>query len=560
MTAGDAGEELLGRVSLPRAVAAALASEEVSQAFGLMGAGTIALVHHMQTDHSVGYHATRHESAAVGAADGYYRATGRPGVCLVTWGPGLTNATTSLITALRGHSAMVLVAGDTSTADPADFPFAAGTQGLDQPTFLRMLGILSITVSPETVAEDVAEAFFRARADERPVALLLPIQHLQTQVEWAGPVDRPQHARSFATEPEFVDQAAEVLARAERPVVLAGRGATSLRAEQALIRLADRLGAVLVTSLRGAGLFEGHPSHLGIAGGFTPQSALDLLDKADVVFAVGAGLNSFTTRQGALFPEATLIHCDVDVSAIGRQRSADIAIVGDAADVTDSLLALIGPGETSLNYRQEAAAVRESGLVPRFSFTDASALGALDPRALCKRLNDVLPTERAIVTDPAGMCEFPVEYVTVHHPDQMLWMMDFGAVGSALGTGIGAAVGRPERLTVVFIGDGGLLMNLGDLDTAVRSNLPILVVCMNDRAYGSERYHMRDWNLPEDNAFFETPDLAAVAASLGCSARTVRSLEELDGLPGWLEAVEGPLFLNCLLTQELVRAPLRDHV
>jgi acetolactate synthase-1/2/3 large subunit len=146
-------------------------------------------------------------------------------------------------------------------------------------------------------------------------------------------------------------------------------------------------------------------------------------------------------------------------------------------------------------------------------------------------------------------------------PTSLLWMNDFGTVGSGLGTSIGAALAAPERVTLLFEGDGGLMMTLGELDFAVRTKARMVIACMNDRAYGSELIHMRDWGLPlHDSARFATPDLAAVARSIGCEAHSIRSLEQIDALAPRLRDPQGPIFLDCLLTQEPMSAPTRKHI
>lgn len=546
---------------VPEAMAEAMAAEKVEQAFGLMGAGIISLVQSLTRVHGVCYHSTRHESVAVAAADGYNRATGRPGVCMVTWGPGLTNTATSLLTAKRARSGVVLVAGDATTASVRKHPFAAGTQGLNQPAFLAALGVPSVRVSPTTVAADVAWAFGLARTQREPVALLLPMEYLFSDIDWDGPSPW-EPANSLGVQPNatVIAEAAGVLARAQRPAIIAGIGASRAGAETAIEELADEVGAVLLTSLRGKGMFAGHDRHLGIAGGFSPPEVVQALSQADVVAVFGAGLNGFTTRQGALLRSATILHCDSDPGAIGRHLEVDLPIVGDArvaAELIRDCIAEKDSGDGRGQSRGRPENTMQS--VPRFDYEDISTRGAIDPRALCERLDQILPADRALVSDTGAMCEFPVEYFSVKSPDAMLWMVDFGAVGNGLGAGIGAAAGRPDRLTVVFVGDGGLMMTLGDLDTAVRSNLPLLVVCMNDRAYKSEAYHMREWGLPEDEAFLPTPDLAQVARSIGCTALRVEALADLDALPSLLDGLAGPLFLDCLLTQELLPAPLRLH-
>jgi acetolactate synthase-1/2/3 large subunit len=145
-------------------------------------------------------------------------------------------------------------------------------------------------------------------------------------------------------------------------------------------------------------------------------------------------------------------------------------------------------------------------------------------------------------------------------PQSLLWMFDFGAVGSGLGAAAGAAVAQPDRTTVLFIGDGGLLMTLGDLDTVARERIPLLVVCLNDRAFGAEVMHMQAIGVPVEPARFPTPDLAEVARSVGWEAATVNELDDFDRLADRIANVDRPTFLNCLIYENPVESPLRPHV
>jgi acetolactate synthase-1/2/3 large subunit len=546
----------------PAVVARAIAAEGLTDVFGLMGAGTIQLTHHL-SEEGVTTHAARHEAGAVGAADGYARVSHDVGVCTITWGPALTNALTALTTARRGQTPLVLVVGDSSTMSPQRSPVAAETQAIDQARVLAAFDIPVVRARPDNAAADVAHAFAQARRLSRPIALLLPMEYLDRPA-WTASVDERPEASQFAPAPRAVDDnellaAARMLSESQRPVILAGRGAAQAEAGDALARLADRSGALLATSLRGVGLFKDHPYNAGVAGGFSAPLVAHLLGRADCVVAFGASLNRFTMKLGQLFPDATIVQCDVDPSALHAYYAADVTVCGDALQVAEALLEKLGEGVGSDGFR---AMADEAGLCQdalRFDFPDVSKPGALDPRALCRRLDTLLPRERTVVTDGGQFCEYPVESMSFDEPDSLLWMVDFGAVGCGLGAAIGAAIGRPDRTTVLFIGDGGFFMTMGDLDLAIRDRVPLLIVCMNDRAYGSELHHMREMGVPTDAAFFETPELDAVARAMGADAQRVTTVKQLEALAPSFESLDGPLLLDCILTQDILPAPMREH-
>ena len=545
--------------SFPAALAAAIAAEEVEHVFGLMGAGTIQLTHHLVSDYGVTYHAVRHEAAAVGAADGYARTGAGVGVALVSSGPGFSNGLTALYTAKRGASPLVLLAPDSDLTPPDRHPFAGGAQKLDESLIATVLDALIVSCDPRTVFADVAAAFRAARERQTPVVLLYPFEANHVSAAASGTVGRA--ARPAAIEPRQteLEEAAQIISEADRPLVLAGLGAARAGAGESLIRLADRCGALLATSLRGAGLFAGHPYHLGICGGFATEPIADLIAESDCVLAVGASLNGFTTRRGELMAGKRIVHCDVDSSAFFRYERPAVALFGDAKVVADKLHDLVKARPDSA-YRAAAAAaglVSPSLLHP---FEDVSEPGKLDPRAICQRIDELIPESRTVVADANSASEFPVEHVRILTPESLLWMFDFGALGSGLGAALGAAVARPERTTVLFTGDGGLFMTLGDLDTFVRGRLPILVVCLNDRAYGAEIAVMRAMKIDEHLARFETPDLAAIARTIGWEAGTITELDDFDQYASLIANLDRPLFLNCLITENPVHSPLRPHV
>jgi thiamine pyrophosphate-dependent acetolactate synthase large subunit-like protein len=253
------------------------------------------------------------------------------------------------------------------------------------------------------------------------------------------------------------------------------------------------------------------------------------------------------------------VQIDADPTTFHRFYPADVVVCGDARGLAEAMLERLEGHSASTALRDRADAVSLGPSSLRFDIPDSSRPGALDPRAVCRRLDALLPSGRTVVVDTGQLCEYPVESMTFRSPDSLLWMMDFGAVGSGLGPAIGATIGRPDRLTVLFVGDGGLFMTLGDLDLAVRDKVPLLVVCMNDRAYGSEMYHMIEMGLPVDAAFFETPPLDAVARALGAEAERITALDQLDDLADRIGSLSGPLFLDCILTQDPIPTPLRAH-
>jgi thiamine pyrophosphate-dependent acetolactate synthase large subunit-like protein len=340
-----------------------------------------------------------------------------------------------------------------------------------------------------------------------------------------------------------VREAAELLANAERPVVLGGRGAVIADAGPAAAALAARCGALLATSAPAKGLFAGDPYDLGIAGGFASPLAAELLAQADVVLALGARLNPWTTQHGRLFgPETTVIKVDADAAALGAHRPADLALVGDAALAARAIAERLRPrsGWRSGGLAQMIATERWRD-VP---FADEPAEGTVDPRAVSIELNRLLPADRAVACDSGAFLGWPGFYLDV--PDARSWAFTngFQAVGLGLSTAIGVAVAHPHRLTVAAVGDGGLFMALPELETAARLGLRLLVMVYDDAAYGAEVHHFGPDGHDLETVRFPDADIAALARAAGASAITVRALPDLAPVGDWLRDGSGPLVVD----------------
>jgi len=535
-------------LNFPQAVSQVLVAEGTTDLFGLMGSGNMRVIYCMEHDFGARYHAARHEAGSIAAADGYARATGRVGVCTVTQGPGLTNALTPLITARKANTPMVLLTGDSSEINKPGDPFAR-VQSVSWKAFFETADVPAIRPTPETVVADVRTAFARARRESRPIAIVMPYEFDVAEVIWQDlpPAEEPAPA---VPDPTAIDAAARKLRAAARPLLLAGRGAVRAGAGDALRALADELGAVVGTSLPGSGYFRGHPGDLGLVGGFARPSVQAAVNACDCVLAIGVGLNGFTTDKRSLMSDADVIHVDRDAAAFGRHRPVGSTLVGEARLVAEALLERVRAlGGAPSSARTEPVIAKALARPRSDPFEDESQKGDLDPRALIRRLDELLPLNRAGVSDGGRFSSFVVRRMFPESPDALLYMQEFGSVGGGLGAAIGAAVGRPERLTVLFLGDSGLLMTLGDLDTAIRERIPLLVVCMNNQALGSEITLLNNAGLDIRDAYMDTPDFSLVAKAMGADGLLIETLDQLDVLPERIKALSGPLVLDCRVTR-----------
>jgi len=529
--------ETTADVELPafEAVAATLARLGADTAFGVLGSGNFRLAERLTSRHGLSYHWARHETAAVTMADAWARVTGRVGLCTVHQGPGLTNAMTGLAEAAKARTPLLVVAGEVATTA------VAVNQRIDQDRLARAAGAQAERViRGRTAVRDTLRAWRRALAQRTPVVLSFPVDVQdepcpapgdEVAIELPAPAEPPASA---------IADVAELVERAQRPLVLAGRGAVLAGARRPLEDLAARIGALLATSAPAHGLFAGNPWSLGISGGFASPLAQELLPRADLVLAFGASLNHWTTRRGELIgAHARVVQCDSDPAA---HRPDAVALLGDASAAASALAA-------ELERRGVQAAARRWDLDalgdPGWRIADASGPGAVDPRALLIRLDAKLPAQRTLATDAGHFQGFPPMHLRVPDAQGFVMTQAFQSVGLGVATGIGAAVARPDRPAVAVVGDGGLMMSLGELDSAAAHTL--LVVVLDDGAYGAEVHHFGPMGEPTALVEFGERDFAAVARALGIPAQTVRSLPDLDAQPfdEWARAPRGPFLLDC---------------
>ena len=474
-------------------------------------------------------------------ADGYARASGRVGVVSVHQGPGLTNTMTGLAEAAKSRTPVLVLAGET--------PAAALTSNfrIDQHDLVESVGAIADRVhSPKTAADDAMRAYQRAITERRPVVLMLPID-IQPQPAVQTEPSRPPLPPLRAPEPGagVVREAVELIAAARRPAIIAGRGAVLADAGPALEALGATIGAILATSAPANGLFAGLPFAVGISGGFASPFAASLLPQADLVLVVGASVNHWTTKHGALInPAAKVIQIDLEPRAIGRNRPTDLAILADAKTAATALQAALAGYENEGFRTPELAAQIAAGAWRHEAYEDASTEAWIDPRTMTIALNGLLPANRAVAVDSGHFLGYPSMYLDV--PDARAWVFPngFQAVGLGLGNAIGAAIAEPDRPTIAAIGDGGAFMALAELETAARLKLTLLVVIYDDAAYGAEVHHFGPMGHDVSLVRFPDADLAAIARAAGAKAATVRRTDDLAVVEEWLLNPHGPLVLD----------------
>jgi len=543
------------------AMARALTALGADTIFGVVGSGNFHLTNALIA-HGARYVAARHECGAASMADAWARLAGRPGLLSLHQGPGITNALTGITEAAKSRTPLVVLAADVSAGavtsnfriDVAAIAAATGAT----PARLHSTGF---------AVDDAVRAYRMARDERRTVVLALPLDVQAGECTWPGePDERPAAPLAPAAGP--ARQLATLLAGAARPVFLAGRGARNASARAALERLADGCGALLATSAAAKGLFRGSPWDLDVSGGFASPLAAELIADADVLVAWGCSLNMWTTRHGTLVsPGTTVVQVDRESGAIGRHRPVQLGVVGDVGLTADAVAQLLevepreplsagqadpadlpGTGYRSAALRDRLAAGVRWRDVP---IDDTSDGDRIDPRSLTIALDDLLPAERIVAVDSGNFMGYPSMFLSVPDQDGFCFTQAYQSVGLGLASAIGSAIARPDRLTVAALGDGGALMGISELETAVRLALPMVIVVYDDQAYGAEVHHFGPDGYPLDTVRFPPADLAAIARGFGCDAVTVRSAADLEPVRTWLqERPPRPILIDARVTSD----------
>lgn len=513
-------------MTVAEAIAEAFAAEGVDAAFVLMGDGNMHFVPHLLRRGAEIY-SVRHENMGVAMADGYYRATGKIGVCSITNGPGLTQIGTCLMIAQRRGSSVVVMAGDSSRV-----PAYGGLQEMNQRAFIEASGGMFQPVRlPETVAKDVRSAFSLARNTPGPVVLNVP-QDIQRETVPAGwhyePSTSLTPAHSHPIPPAHdIEKIAELLVKSNRPVILAGRGAADPLTVSEIERLAEYMGALLATTLPAKGLFAGNPYDIGITGGYTSIIGAGLLANADLVISVGASLSHYSTKGDTSFPDAIIVHVNKDPHVlVAQQRGPDALLVGDAAPTIRALAeTLEGRGHASTGYRTSEVAeqlARDPRVVElELQPVDVEA-DTVDPRTLLLEMDEVLPDDCIIVFCGAHSGSFVPRFLAGTRSRQFVQIAELGSIGQVMSAAIGMGLAQTGKLVVAFEGDGAAMMNIQELDTAARHHSHVLIVVLNDDASGTELHRLSADPDAYELAQIPCPNFTDLAQALGVAASAAR--------------------------------------
>jgi sulfoacetaldehyde acetyltransferase len=479
---------------------------------------------------------TVHEQGAAHMADGYYRATGRHGVCIGQNGPGITNFVTAIAAAYWAHSAVVAVTPEAGSMSVG----LGGFQETDQlPIFSKITKYQAHVNNPARMAELTGRALDRAILEMGPTQLNIPRDYFYGEVECDIP--QPIRVERGAGGQASLDAAADLLANARFPVIIAGGGVVAANGVADCVALAEALEAPVCNSyLHNDSFPASHRLACGPLGYHGSKAAMKVLAKADVVLAIGSRLGPFGVLPQYGFDywpaNAALIQIDADAKVLGLVKKTSVTVNGDAAEAARALRARLTqrPLAGAANRDERLGVVRDEKaawakeLAAWNHETDAWSLEIarnspyMHPRQMLRELAKAMPEDAIVSTDIGNICQIANSYLQFDRPRSMFGAMMFGNCGYAFPTMIGCKAGAPDRTAIAYVGDGAWTMSFGEIMTCVREKIPVTAVVFNNQQWGAEKKNHVDFYA---NRFLgvelENPSFAAVARAMGAEGIVV---------------------------------------
>jgi acetolactate synthase-1/2/3 large subunit len=528
-----------------QALIKALEMEGVEVMFGLPG-GAILPVYDPIIDSPIRHILVRHEQGAGHMAEGFAHATGKPGVCMVTSGPAATNVVTPLCDAYMDSIPMVCITGQV--------PFSAiGTDAFQE---CDTVGITrSVTKHNELITEAqdiplmVRQAFHLATTG-RPGPVLLDVpkdivdpKNPRSTLEWYWPTDDevaaslPGYRPTTKGHPKMIRQAAELILRAERPVIYAGGGILKARAAEALRELAELCDIHVVTTLMARGAFpDDHPLALGMPGMHGNYTSVTSMQRSDLLIALGSRFDDRVTgKVDGFAPDAKIIHVDIDPAELGKVRRPDVPIVGDCRLVIEELVSAVRDLTAGGVAFPDRTAWKQtiSGWQETFPLTyEQSEPGeALKPQFVLERLRDSTPDDTIVASGVGQHQMWTSQYWKFNHPYTWVNSGGLGTMGFSVPAAIGAKVGRPDRMVWAVDGDGCFQMTAQELVTAASERIPVKVAILNNAYLGMVRQWQEmfyDERYSEVYLSPDLPDYKLWAEAMGCVGMRVESPDDVD--------------------------------
>jgi sulfoacetaldehyde acetyltransferase len=527
------------RMTPSEAFVETLVAQGVTEVFGIVGSAYMDALDLFPAA-GIRFVPTVHEQGAAHMADGYARVTGRHGVCIGQNGPGITNFVTGIAAAYWAHSPVVAITPETGSLTIG----LGGFQETEQlPIFSKITKFQAHINNPARMAELSSRAFDRAVLEMGPVQINIPRDYFYGEIDCE--VAQPIRVERGAGGARDLDAAAELLAQARFPVIISGGGVILSEGVQACVQLAETLGAPVVNSyLHNDSFPANHALACGPLGYHGSKAAMKIINKADVVLALGSRLGPFGTLPQYDFDywpkNAKLIQIDADPKVLGLVKKTAVAVCGDAREAAEALIERLKNRKTAADRQAIAKTVKDEKQAWRdelaswdhekdsWSLEVAKDSKYMHPRQMLRELEKAMPADAMVSTDIGNICQIANSYLKFERPRSMFGAMMFGNCGYAFPVMIGCKVGAPNRTAIAYVGDGAWGMSFGEILTCVREKIPVTAVVFNNEQWGAEKKNHVDFY---SNRFLgvnlENPSFAAIARAMGAEGIRVDKVSDV---------------------------------
>jgi len=534
-------------------VVQSLIEEGVDQIFGYPGGSVLDIYDalHEKTD-NIKHVLVRHEQAATHMADGYARATGKPGVVLVCSGPGATNTVTGIATAYMDSIPMIVISGNVATNLIGNDAFQeCDIVGVSRPIVKHSF----LVKKAEDIPETIKKAFYIASTGRPgPVVIDLPKDVMNPQIKL--PYQYPETVKMRSYNPTTsghkgqIKKALKSLLEAKKPVLYVGGGASIAGADQQVSQLAEKLNLPVVSTLMGLGVFPGtHKNALGMLGMHGVYEANMAMHNADLIFGIGVRFDDRTTNNLEKYcPNAKIMHIDIDPSSISKNVKVDLPIVGSADQVLETMLQLLNEQESS-NDQQAIAQWWDDIQVwrDRQCLSYETSNERIKPQQVIEMLHKLTNGDAYVASDVGQHQMFAALYYPFNKPRRWINSGGLGTMGFGLPAGMGVKFAMPQEEVVVITGDGSIQMNIQELSTALQYDIPVKIINLNNRFLGMvKQWQDIIYQGRHSNSYMSSvPDFAAIAEAYGHVGIRINTPDELEaGLQKALDLKDRLVFVD----------------
>lgn len=540
----------------------------IKDVFGLPGGAIMPFYDELMASTAIRHILVRHEQGAGHAAEGYASSSGNVGVCIATSGPGATNLVTAIADAHMDSVPLIAITGQVfSTSMGTDAFQEVDIVGITMPITKHSF----LVTDPADVPATLAAAYHIATTG-RPGPVLVDVtkdaQQKSAPFVWPPKVDLPGYRPVTKAHGKQIQAAAQLLAEAERPVLYVGGGVIRAGASAELLTFAEKTGAPVVTTLMARGAFpDSHKQHLGMPGMHGSVPAVLGLQESDLIISLGARFDDRVTGKTSEFaPHAKIVHVDIDPAEIGKIRTADVPIVGDARDVLIDLIAAWG--EASRSTKPDIAAWWERLSFLREQYPLGYTMpddGLLSPQQIIQRIGELSGPEAVYASGVGQHQMWAAQFIKYERPNSWLNSGGAGTMGYSVPAAMGAKVAQPDRVVWAIDGDGCFQMTNQELATCTINNIPIKVAIINNSSLGmvrqwqtlfyDGRHSFTDLNTGHDTAMI--PDFVKLADAYGCLAIRVTKQDEVDAaIKLALETNDRPVVIDFVVSRDAMVWPM----